>query len=43
MQYIKRLISQRIQNNFFQKKAVIVLGPRQVGKTTMMTQIIKNQ
>jgi predicted AAA+ superfamily ATPase len=43
MQYINRLISTKIANRFFAKKALIVLGPRQVGKTTMMTQIMKNQ
>ncbi len=43
MQYINRLISTKIAKRFFQKKALIVLGPRQVGKTTMMTQIMKNQ
>ena len=43
MQYINRLISKRIENHFFQKKALIILGPRQVGKTTMMNEIIKEQ
>ena len=43
MQYINRLISKRIETHFFQKKALIVLGPRQVGKTTMMNQILKEQ
>ncbi len=43
MQYIKRLITQKIKDRFFQKKAIIVLGPRQVGKTTMITEIIKDQ
>jgi len=43
MQFIKRHISKKIQNNFFRNKAIIVLGPRQAGKTTMMTQIIKTQ
>lgn len=43
MQYINRIISQQIENRFFRKKAIIVLGPRQVGKTTMMSEIIKKQ
>ena len=43
MQYIKRLITQKIKDRFFQKKAIIILGPRQVGKTTMITEIIKDQ
>lgn len=43
MKYIKRSIAQKIQDRFFQKKAIIILGPRQVGKTTMITEIIENQ
>lgn len=43
MRYIKRSIAQEIQDRFFQKKAIIVLGPRQVGKTTMINEIIESQ
>lgn len=43
MKYINRIISKKIESHFFQKKAVILLGPRQVGKTTMMNQILKEQ
>ncbi len=43
MQYITRSIAHKIQHRFFQKKAIIVLGPRQVGKTTMISEIIRNQ
>lgn len=43
MRYIKRAISKKIQNRLFENKAIIVLGPRQVGKTTMIKQILKKQ
>jgi uncharacterized protein len=43
MRYIKRTISKKIQDRLFENKAIIVLGPRQVGKTTMIKQILKKQ
>ncbi len=42
-EYIKRIVAELVKKKCFQKKAVIVLGPRQVGKTTMMRHIIKEQ
>lgn len=38
---IKRRIQKSIQENLFKGKAIIVYGPRQVGKTTLMKQIIE--
>lgn len=34
---IPRIIKKNIQNNLFQGKAIIITGPRQVGKTTLLT------
>ena len=39
---IKRRIQKSIQDNLFKGKAIIVYGPRQVGKTTLMKQIIED-
>ena len=39
---LKRRIQKSIQNNLFKGKAIVVYGPRQVGKTTLMKQIIKS-
>ena len=41
VKYIKRIISEQIKKKYFQNKAIIVLGPRQVGKTTLMVHILK--
>ncbi|MCL2434892.1 MAG: ATP-binding protein [Lentimicrobiaceae bacterium] len=38
---IERAIHDSIKNRFFQKKAILLVGPRQVGKTTLLKQIIK--
>ena len=38
---IERVIHDAIKNRFFQKKAILLVGPRQVGKTTLLKQIIK--
>ncbi|MCL4392577.1 ATP-binding protein [Patescibacteria group bacterium] len=38
MEY-KRLIQNRIENNLFKKKAIIIYGARQVGKTTLVKKI----
>ena len=43
MAYIKRIISDTIQSKLFKEKAIILLGPRQVGKTTLINNILKNQ
>lgn len=36
---INRLISQSVATDFFQGKIIAILGPRQVGKTTLLTQL----
>ncbi|MEN9332663.1 MAG: hypothetical protein RLZZ94_1753, partial [Bacteroidota bacterium] len=38
---IKRTLSEIIQNRFFKGKAILLLGPRQVGKTTLIQELIK--
>jgi len=38
---IEREILESIEKRFFQKKAIILVGPRQVGKTTLLKQIIE--
>ena len=40
---IKRVIQETIENDFFSGKAIVVLGPRQVGKTTLITEILKDK
>ncbi|MDP2386613.1 MAG: ATP-binding protein [Bacteroidota bacterium] len=40
---IERAIQQRIESKFFKGKAIILLGPRQVGKTTLIQSILKNK
>ncbi|MFN6091634.1 MAG: AAA family ATPase, partial [Bacteroidota bacterium] len=37
---IKRTLSEIIQNRFFKGKAILLLGPRQVGKTTLIQELI---
>ena len=39
--YINRAISKNIETHLFTGKAVIVLGPRQTGKTTIINQILE--
>jgi len=36
---IKRIIQDQIEEKFFKGKAIIILGPRQVGKTTLVKKI----
>lgn len=38
--YISRSIEQDIKKNFFKKKVIIIYGPRQVGKTTLVKKLI---
>ena len=37
---IKRTLYQSLQNKFFKGKALILLGPRQVGKTTLINELL---
>ena len=39
---IKRTLNKLISGRFFKGKAIILIGPRQVGKTTLMKNILKN-
>ena len=36
---VKRQIEEQIRNDFGKGKAIVVLGPRQVGKTTLLNQL----
>ena len=38
---LKRLILSSLKEDFFKKKVVILIGARQVGKTTLLHQVIK--
>jgi len=38
----KRLIIDALKEDFFKKKVIILVGPRQVGKTTLLGQVIKD-
>jgi predicted AAA+ superfamily ATPase len=40
---IYRTLFKAIQNRFFKGKAIILLGPRQVGKTTLIQELLKEQ
>src|SRR6185437_78581 len=40
---IKRIIKDFIEKDFFSGKAIVVLGPRQVGKTTLIKEILKEK
>lgn len=40
---IKRTIQKSIESDFYKGKAIIVLGPRQVGKTTLIQEILKDK
>jgi predicted AAA+ superfamily ATPase len=40
---INRIIRQQIENKLFKGKAIILLGPRQVGKTTILKHFIANR
>jgi uncharacterized protein len=40
---ISRFIESQIKNDFFTGKAIVVLGPRQVGKTTLIQNILKEK
>lgn len=38
---IQRTLQERIQNKFFKRKAILLLGPRQVGKTTLIQNMLE--
>jgi len=40
---IKRTLFERIKNNFYKGKAIILLGPRQVGKTTLIQELLEEK
>jgi predicted AAA+ superfamily ATPase len=40
---VRRKLQQRIEEKLFKGKAIILLGPRQTGKTTLFKEITKNQ
>jgi predicted AAA+ superfamily ATPase len=40
---IQRTIIKNIEREFFQKKAIVILGARQVGKSTLLKNMLKNQ
>ena len=39
---ISRVLENQIRNRLFSGKAIILTGPRQVGKTTLIRQILNN-
>jgi len=43
MEQIKRQISAQIENDFFKGKVIVLLGARQVGKSTLLKELIRNQ
>src|SRR3990167_2497225 len=40
---IRRVIVQHLQADLFQGKAILLFGPRQVGKTTVLEELLKDQ
>ena len=40
---IKRLIDAQIENKLFKNKAIIIIGARQIGKTTSINSVLKNK
>ena len=43
MELIKRLLEDKINKSLFHGKAVILFGPRQVGKTTLINSILEKR
>lgn len=41
--YIKRTIEQKILTNLFKKSVIVIYGPRQTGKTTLVQRILEGQ
>lgn len=40
---IKRLIEDKIQEKLFKKKAIIIVGARQIGKTTSINNVLEKK
>lgn len=40
---IKRIIDAKIESKLFKKKAIIIIGARQIGKTTSVNKVLKGQ
>src|SRR5664279_275383 len=40
---IERIIRKNIEKDFFTGKAIIILGPRQVGKTTLVQKVLQEK
>ena len=40
---IERQIKQDIKTDFFKKKVIVLLGARQVGKSTLIKELMKNE
>lgn len=40
---INRLLQKEIESKFFKGKAILLIGPRQVGKTTLIQEILKEK
>jgi len=40
---ITRIIDKKVEKHFYNGKAIIIMGPRQVGKTTLLENITKNK
>jgi len=43
MNRIQRLIKPSLEKWFYQGKAIVLIGPRQVGKTTLLKQIAQER
>ncbi len=39
---ISRIIQQQIEQNLFKNKIILLIGPRQIGKTTLLREVVKN-
>mgnify|MGYP005607929195 CR=1 FL=1 len=39
---INRIVAEKIQKELFQKKAIVLLGARQVGKSTLLKKLFQN-
>ena len=40
---IQRLLSRHVEKNTFKDKAIVIIGPRQVGKTTLLQEYLKGK